>query len=478
MDALTRGSPQLQEAERFLALALRHCEPAAEDCHRPVVLHLANVRLYLAHQRGDLQAVIEQSQGVLHSLEASDESQLSFAEEHRALALIVLGTAELSTFRMHDAAQHLEQGVALARQIACPWLEILGRGYLAQAMASQSIALGYQQAGLAIELAQEHGWLEEPVAGPAYAALCVVSVWQGRIDEAERRLGQAERVRRIPPAAEMQLRCLRGLVRLVRGDRRQALEALEAADRLGERLVTPGTLATQARALRLHTLLRLGDTQGVERVLAQIGEQERDDGEIRSALAAWRLAQGDPETSAVLLEPVIAGASPMHSPVSMIEALVLEALTRAELGDTQAAELALEHALDLAEPDGVLLPFLLHPTPDLLQAHSRHRTTHASLISEILSVLRSGSRPAAPSRAPDQLRDPLSESELRVLRYLPTNLSRPEIANELCLSVHTIKTHIQHLFAKLDAHGRAEAVERARSLGLLAPPRHVRAGAR
>jgi LuxR family transcriptional regulator, maltose regulon positive regulatory protein len=52
---------------------------------------------------------------------------------------------------------------------------------------------------------------------------------------------------------------------------------------------------------------------------------------------------------------------------------------------------------------------------------------------------------------------------------MPTNLSTPEIARELSLSVHTVRTHIRHLFAKLGVHGRTEAVERARGLGLLAP---------
>jgi LuxR family transcriptional regulator, maltose regulon positive regulatory protein len=56
-----------------------------------------------------------------------------------------------------------------------------------------------------------------------------------------------------------------------------------------------------------------------------------------------------------------------------------------------------------------------------------------------------------------------------VLRYLPTNLTTPEISGELYLSANTIKTHISHLYAKLGAHSRAEAVQRARALGLLAP---------
>ena len=65
---------------------------------------------------------------------------------------------------------------------------------------------------------------------------------------------------------------------------------------------------------------------------------------------------------------------------------------------------------------------------------------------------------------------------MRVLRYLPTNLSTPEIARELSVSVTTVRTHISHLFAKLGAHRRTEAVARARDLGLLAPSPMRRAG--
>ncbi len=64
---------------------------------------------------------------------------------------------------------------------------------------------------------------------------------------------------------------------------------------------------------------------------------------------------------------------------------------------------------------------------------------------------------------------PLSDAELRVLRYLPTNLPAPEIASELVASVNTIRTHTRRMYAKLGVHTRAQAVDRARELGLLAP---------
>ena len=59
-----------------------------------------------------------------------------------------------------------------------------------------------------------------------------------------------------------------------------------------------------------------------------------------------------------------------------------------------------------------------------------------------------------------------------MLRYLPTNLSGPEIAGELNVSLNTVRTHMRHLYAKLGTHRRAEAVTRARALGLLAPSPH------
>ena len=121
-----------------------------------------------------------------------------------------------------------------------------------------------------------------------------------------------------------------------------------------------------------------------------------------------------------------------------------------------------------AEPEGTLLWFLLHPVPALLERQARHRTAHAALISEILGLL-AGNRHAPPPAGPRPPVEPLSGSELRVLRYLPTNLTTPEIAAELYVSHNTVKTHVRNLYIKLGTHRRAEAVRTARDLGLLAP---------
>jgi LuxR family transcriptional regulator, maltose regulon positive regulatory protein len=111
--------------------------------------------------------------------------------------------------------------------------------------------------------------------------------------------------------------------------------------------------------------------------------------------------------------------------------------------------------------------FLLHPAPDLLKRHAGQRTAHAALLAQILDLL--AGTMSAPPAGPRPPVESLSGAEVRVLRYLPTHLSAPEIATELSVSTSTVKTHQRNLYAKLGVHRRAEAVERARALGLLAP---------
>jgi LuxR family maltose regulon positive regulatory protein len=96
----------------------------------------------------------------------------------------------------------------------------------------------------------------------------------------------------------------------------------------------------------------------------------------------------------------------------------------------------------------------------------RHETAHAALVTDIVEVIRGSS--IAPGNEPSLVEiDQLSPSELRVLRYLPTNLSRPEIARELSVSVNTVNTHIRNIYAKLQAQDRSSAVQRAREMRLL-----------
>jgi LuxR family transcriptional regulator, maltose regulon positive regulatory protein len=107
---------------------------------------------------------------------------------------------------------------------------------------------------------------------------------------------------------------------------------------------------------------------------------------------------------------------------------------------------------------------------ELLEALPRHQTAHAALHTDLLDFLAGSSGPPADriSLPPAQ---ELSRGELRVLRYLPTNLSRPQIATELSVSVNTVSTHIRNIYAKLGAADRSAAIHRARQLRLLSPTR-------
>jgi len=113
-----------------------------------------------------------------------------------------------------------------------------------------------------------------------------------------------------------------------------------------------------------------------------------------------------------------------------------------------------------------MFPFVMTGARELLEAQPRQSTAHAALRLDALDLLngvapRSGGDPNRPANE-------LSDTELRVLRYLPTNLSRPDIARELYLSVNTVSTHIRNIYSKLGTSSRAGAVERARQLRLLA----------
>ena len=469
-DQLARGS--LEEAERYLAVSTRTLESVPADRRGRAQVVLAVVRMRLARQRGDLPAVTEEAQRLLAPAMTTESGQPGVGEDLRALALINLGTAELWTSRFDEAGRHLEDGIALARRIGRPYLEVTGLAYGAQLMSWQSFPLGAQRSLQAIELARQHGWADEPVAGVAYLALGVAMVTQGRIEEAERALDRAERTVRteVEPAAGVRLHAGRGMLEFVSGRHDAALSAFQAAERLGKSLVTPHTLAPRLRSHLLQTLVRTGETRRVEQALADMDGPERERGEIRIAEASLRLAQDDPRAATAVLAPVIDGSAPLQNAhLWEVQASLLQAIACDALGDAGAARRALERALDLAEPEGLLFPFLIDPAPDLLDRQRRHGTAHAGLIAEILNVL-AGSKPGSQPAGPPRLREPLSHAEARVLRYLPTKLSAPEIADELYLSVNTVKTHMRHLYDKLGVHRRHEAVEQARVLGLLAPP--------
>ncbi len=205
-------------------------------------------------------------------------------------------------------------------------------------------------------------------------------------------------------------------------------------------------------------------------LLAALDDERASSGEIRNARAVICLAEGDPAGALGAVADVLDGTAPVIGYVTVVEAHLLAGLAHRELGDQRAANQAAERALALAESDRLVLPFAMTGSagaaggaaaaPDSARrAARRHPRRPARLIP---GGQRASSSPPA---------EELSPGELRVLRYLPTNLSRPEIAGELSVSPNTVNTHIRSIYAKLQVRDRSSAVQRARELRLLAAGR-------
>jgi ATP/maltotriose-dependent transcriptional regulator MalT len=132
-------------------------------------------------------------------------------------------------------------------------------------------------------------------------------------------------------------------------------------------------------------------------------------------------------------------------------------LTLAELVETYLAQ----HDMPAGDDREAPLP---------REALPRHQTAHAALLADILDVLH-GSSPAAKQHSSSPPTGEFSPGEVRVLRYLPTNLSRHEIAGDLSVWLNTVSTHVRSIYAKPQVRDRSSAVRRARELRLLAAGR-------
>ena len=466
-DKLAYGT--LEEADQYLGLAQRTTAAVPEARRAQTQLLLGIVRLGVARQRGNLPAEAEEARRLQAMAGGPETAQPALGEELRALALISLGYAQGWTAPSGQTG-HLAQGITLARRISRPYLEFTGLAYQSAIEASRSLPGAEEHSRQAIELAERHGWSDETAVGVACTALGGALAWRGRLDEAVTWLQRADLT--IKPEAEavaaLAVQYIRGQLLLARDQGAEALAMFQAAGRLAGQLAAPHPFTRPVHAWLVHSMTRLNETERADKFLAGLDERERDSGGMRVATAALRLAQDDPAAALAALGPVLDGSVHVGWQAWLTQAFLLTAITQETLGDPGAADDALERALDGAESDGGLLWFLLHPVPELLERHARYRTAHATLIAAIKSLLAGLTRDPPPA-GHHSLVEPLRESELRVLRYLPTNLTAPEIASELYVSRNTVKTHMRNLYAKLGTHRRAEAVERARELGLLAP---------
>ena len=467
---LVRG--RLDEAAAHLALAEAHAETAPPDRQRCLRVAIASLKLSLARRRGHPARVLEQAEFLSSPVTGQSDEDIALDSDLRAVALMNLGTVEAWSLGLPDAERHLQEGAVLAREIGRPYLEVGCLAELGFASKIHSSATTQARCREAIALADRYGWGAEPVISPALITLAAAMIWTGDLDQGERWLRRAAQALEgdAGPVIRVFLHDASGMLQAGRGRLYEALEEFSAAERLRSQLVGSHALASQVTGWMLATQARLGMTCEARAFLAALDDERVGSGETGNARAVICLAEGDPARALGAVGDVLDGTAPVIGYVTVVEAHLLAGLAHRELGDRRAANQAAERALALAESDRLVLPFAMTGSRELLEALPRHEAAHAALLADILDVLR-GSSAAAGNQPPPLDVEELSPGELKVLRYLPSNLSRPEIASELSVSPNTVSTHIRSIYAKLQVSDRSSAVQRARELRLLSAGR-------
>jgi LuxR family transcriptional regulator, maltose regulon positive regulatory protein len=483
--AVQLAQGRLQEAAAQLALAESDAQSAPLARRRRLAVAIASSRLALARRTGQFTAVIEQVNLLDVSVANESNEQIAMDSELRVVALMNLGIVETWSGRFDDAERHLSEGAALAQTIGRPYLEVACRAHLGFPSKLVSLKTARERALQAVALADRHGWDDRPILAPALGAVAGVTIWMGEFDAGERWLRRAWEVTEphIDPAAAVLLHMVTGMLHAGRGQHQSALEEFTAGAQAHSLLTGVHALALPITGWLAATQARLGMPDEARATLSGFSaEHEREGGAVAHELVALDaiynaravicLAEGDPATALDVLRALRDVTLPLDFPAfAFVEAHLLAGLAHLDLGDRNAAAAAAEAALAAAEPDRLIFPFAMTNAAELLDALPRHETAHGALLAAIVDLLRGEPVPSLDRELLSQPEE-LSPGELRVLRFLPTNLTRPEIARELYVSVHTVNTHIRKIYSKLGARDRSGAVQRARELRLLSTGRY------
>jgi LuxR family transcriptional regulator, maltose regulon positive regulatory protein len=422
-----------------------------------------SISLYRARLRGDVDEALEAARVAL----AEPWSEV-VGPELRALTLTSLGMAEFVADDIESAGDHLRQAAGLAREAGAEYLLLLAEVYGAAVdMCEGRRERAEARAGAAAELVERRGWTRTAAAAQAYLSLAGLRMWEGELAAAAALVERASEA-----AAGSPDRLLGAWVAMTRGhicvlDGRP-LEAVDAFRAIRSLLESPPAhVAVPAALWEADAWLALGEPKRSRAALEALEAHGVPD--IWLAHAQLELAEGAPEAALGSLGSFQSSERQPFMPYAGSQALALEALARDALRDESAALGALERCLDLVEPrgnGGVLLAFGASLRSLLRRAIARG-TSHRSLVEDLLAMLDDES--VSEEGVIQPLLDPLSERELAVLRFLPTMLSNAEIASEMFVSANTVKTHLKHVYRKLDVADRRQAVRRARELRLLSP---------
>jgi LuxR family maltose regulon positive regulatory protein len=435
-----------------------------------------------------LPAMIELYRGALAKIDGDLEGNIAHAR--RVLELVGegdhLGRGGAAAFLglAHWGKGELEEGLRWYRE-GMAELEKAGRitDLVGGAIVSADIRLAEgrvddaQQAyedGLALALRSQ-----PPLRGVAdmHTGLADIAYQRGHLDharehlEAGRRMGDESAFPRDPYRS----RVVRARVLQAEGDVDGAIALLDEAERLYLSEYSPDVrpvAAVRARMQIAHDRLAAARAWA-DRVGLSTGDQvtyvrEYEHTTLARLLVAETTGVADSEAPGPaldLLERLLAAAEAGRRDGSRLDILIVMALARHAAGDTPGALAALDAAVTLAEPMGYVRVFLDEGPAITRLLNVAAKRPHPRSFTEGLLRATGGGADRVPSR--QGLVEPLSERELEVLRLLRSDLGGPAIANELVISLNTLRTHTKNIYAKLGVGSRRAAIRRAEELRLI-----------
>jgi LuxR family transcriptional regulator, maltose regulon positive regulatory protein len=476
---------QVPEAERLLERAERGSGPHTEGRRfatdggmvADVRAATALLKAEIASTRGDADATVRAATSALAALSPEEYGPRLWARWLRSLADWMAGrmeTAENDFARLLDEARVSPDPHPLTT--SCHTL-----GWIQQARGHLGAALRTYRDGL--RFATEGGRFLPFHAGEAHLGIAQVLYALDQLDDALEHATQAVEMTR--QMVEFQLPVF-GLVTLARirqglGDAEGALATIEEACRLlpaGEVV----SMWSPAEVERARIRLLQGDTEGAWTWTQERGLSDSDPISYpREAdylvLARVLLATGDVERAARLIERLDELAASHGRTQSLIELRAIHSLALQAKGDTGGALRLLDDALSIARPERYIRIFVDEgpPMAALIQRFIRVRRPGATISDaareHAMQVVRAfrasvGSRAQA-NTAATGLIEPLTRREVEVLALIAAGRANREIADELFVTLDTVKRHVSHIFAKLGAGNRTEAVARAREFHLV-----------
>ncbi|WP_167140612.1 LuxR C-terminal-related transcriptional regulator [Diaminobutyricimonas sp. TR449] len=488
--------PWLRHAELMLSAPVSTDEPSEELVLLPQTIEMYRAALAQAH--GDIAGTVRHADRSLRLASPDDHLGRGAAGGLLALAAWAAGDAVASVRSFADASAHLRSAGYLADELSGTMLladMLLACGRLHEARRRYERAL---------QRAERGDVLPNP-AGDLHVGLAELDLERNDVAAAVRHLEASAALGERAALPENRYRRFVALARLkqAEGDLDAAAELLRQAEPLYVRGYFPEVHPIPALAARVWVAQgRLADAADWARHsgVAVAGEPSflRECEHltlVRLLIAEHRAAEQRVSSTARgladthgLLDRLLTAAEASGRTGSTIEILMLQALAHQAEGRMSEALVSLERALTLAEPEGYLRLFADEglPMAELLQDAARHSIA-SDYVSRLLAAVSEessgagqgttvgGAGQAAASGvqsfgqppAVQSLAEPLSERELHVLRLLRTELTGPEIARELVVSLNTVRTHTKNIFRKLDVTNRRAAVRRGEELGLV-----------